>query len=74
MTRTRISLDRNEYDRAKAQAAALGVSVAEFIRRAIREALPVDGEGQWMKYAGFVTSGDPRSSQSVDEIVYGTKD
>jgi hypothetical protein len=74
MIRTQISLDRDEYDLAKAQASALGVSVAEFIRRAIREALPVDGEGPWMKYAGFVASGDPRSSQSVDEIVYGTKD
>jgi len=27
-----------------------------------------------MKYAGFVATGDPRSRQSVDEIVYGTKD
>jgi len=27
-----------------------------------------------MKYAGFVATGDPRSSQSIDEIVYGAKD
>ena len=27
-----------------------------------------------MKYAGFVETGDPHSSQSIDELVYGTKD
>ena len=31
------------------------------------------GEGPWMRYAGFVESGDPHSSQHVDEIVYGPK-
>jgi hypothetical protein len=71
--RTQISLDKDEYGLAKAQAAALGISVAEFIRRAVREALPLEGQGPWMKYAGFVTTGDPNSSQSIDELVYGTK-
>jgi hypothetical protein len=52
----------------------LGISVAEFVRRAVREALPPRGEGPWMKFAGFVETGDPRSSQSIDEIVYGQKD
>ena len=56
------------------QALALGISIAEFIRRAVREQLPVRGEGAWMKYAGFVESGDPNSSRTIDEIVYGTKD
>ena len=74
MIRTQISLDKNEYDLAKKQAAALGISVAEFVRRAVRETLPVHGEGAWMKYAGFVATGDPNSSQSIDEIVYGAKD
>lgn len=74
MIRTQISLAQAEYDLAKKEAAALGISVAEFVRRAVREALPVRGEGAWMKYAGFVASGDPGSSQSIDEIVYGTKD
>ena len=74
MTRTQISLDEHEYALAKAEAKALGISVAEFVRRAVREALPAQGEGPWMKFAGFVETGDPRSSQSVDEIVYGQKD
>jgi hypothetical protein len=74
MIRTQISLDKKEYAMVKAQAAALGISIAEFIRRAVRQQLPVPGQGAWMKYAGFVESGDSRSSQSIDEIVYGTKD
>jgi hypothetical protein len=74
MIRTQISLDKTEYEIAKSEAAALGVSVAEFIRRAVRQQLPVPGEGAWMKYAGFVASGDPHSSQSIDDLVYGRKD
>jgi hypothetical protein len=65
--RTQISLDKDEYRLAKAQAAVVGISVAEFIRRAVREALPLKGQGPWMKYAGFVATGDPSSSQSIDE-------
>jgi hypothetical protein len=41
---------------------------------ASRQALPADDERPWMRYAGFVESGDPNSSQSIDEIVYGAKD
>jgi hypothetical protein len=74
MIRTQISLDKHEYDLAREQAAALGISVAELIRRAVRQILPVPGQGPWMKYAGFVESGDPNSSQSIDDIVYGSKD
>jgi hypothetical protein len=74
MIRTQISLAKREYDLAKAHAAALGISVAELIRRAIREILPVPGEAPWMKYAGFLATGDPRSSQAIDELVYRTKD
>ena len=74
MIRTQVSLDKEEYDSAKKEAAALGISLAEFIRRAIRDQLPVRGQGPWMKYAGFVESGDRQSSQSIDEIVYGAKD
>jgi hypothetical protein len=74
MIRTQVSLHKHEYDLARKQAAALGISVAELIRRAIRQVLPVPGEGPWMKYAGFIESGDSNSSQSIDDIVYGSKD
>jgi Ribbon-helix-helix protein, copG family len=74
MIRTQISLDRQEYTLAKKEARALGISVAEFVRRAIRETLPAAGDGPWMRYAGLVESGDGRSSQSIDDIVYGAKD
>ena len=74
MIRTQVSLDEHEYAMAKTEARSLGISVAEFVRRAVREALPPRGEGPWMKFAGFVETGNPRSSQSIDEIVYGQKD
>lgn len=69
-----ISLDGHEYTLAKTEARSLGIPVAEFVRRAVREALPPRGKGPWMKFAGFVETGKPHSSQSVDEIVYGQKD
>jgi hypothetical protein len=73
MIRTQVSLDEQEYAIAKKEAESLGISVAEFVRRAIREALPPQGEAPWMKYAGMVETGDPQSSLNVDEIVYGHK-
>ena len=36
--------------------------------------LPPRGQAPWMRYAGLVESGNPRSSQTVDEVVYGSKD
>ena len=74
MIRTQVTLDEREYTLAKKEARALGISVAEFVRRALRETLPPTGEGPWMRYAGLVESGDRRSSQSIDAIVYGAKD
>jgi hypothetical protein len=74
MIRTQISLEKREYALAKAQAKKLGISVAELVRRAVRETLPSETEAPWMRYAGLVESGDSRSSQSIDEIVYGRKD
>jgi hypothetical protein len=74
MIRTQISLDDQDYTLAKKEAEALGISVAEFVRRAIRRVLPPSGKPVWMRYAGLVESGNPRSSQSIDEIVYGSKD
>ncbi len=59
---------------AKREARALGISVAEFVRRALRQMLPVRGDAPWMRYAGFIESGNAVSSQSTDEVVYGSKD
>ena len=74
MIRTQISLGEREYALVKKEAAALGIPVAELVRRALRQALPVNDQAPWMRYAGLVESGDPTSSQSIDEIVYGSKD
>jgi len=62
MIRTQVSLDESEYKLAKKEARALG------------QALSPAAGAPWMRYAGFVESGDPRFSQSVDDIVYGAKD
>jgi hypothetical protein len=74
MIRTQISLDRHEYIIVKREAKAAGISVAEYVRRAIRQVLPARTDAPWMRYAGFVESGNSRSSQTIDDIVYGSKD
>lgn len=74
MIRTQVSLEKQDYALAKKEAKALGISVAELVRRAVRRMLPASGEAPWMRYAGLVESGNARSSQSIDEIVYGHKD
>ncbi len=74
MIRTQVSLDEQDYKWTKKEAAALGISVAEYVRRALRCVLPPSGRPAWMRYAGLVESGNARSSLSIDEIVYGDKD
>jgi hypothetical protein len=74
MIRAQVSLDATEYSFAQKQAKAMGISVAELFRRAIRDQLPLSGSSPWMRYASLVETGDPRSSESIDEFVYGTKD
>ena len=74
MIRAQICLDRHEYHLVRKEARTLGISVAEYVRRAIRQALPAPGSAPWMRYAGLVESGDSRSSQSIDEVVCGSKD
>ena len=74
MIRTQVSLEPEAYAAAKKQAAAEGISVAEFVRRAVRDRLPLDDSRPWMKYAGMVETGDPNSSMTIDDIVYGSKD
>ena len=39
-----------------------------------RQTVSESDQHPWMRYAGFVESGDPNSSQSIDEIVYGSED
>jgi len=69
MLRTQVSLDDQDYKLAKREAAALGISVAEYVRRAIRSVLPLSRQPKWMRYAGLVESGNPQSSQSIDLFV-----
>lgn len=74
MIRTQISLSQEEYDAAKREAQRLGISLAELLRRSLRRILPSDDSKPWMRYAGMIQSGDPDSSQHIDELVYGHKD
>ncbi len=74
MVRMQLRLDEREYERVKKEAEALGISMSEFVRRAVRQMLSADERKPWMRYAGFVGSGDARSSRSIDDIVYGGKD
>jgi hypothetical protein len=48
-------------------------AIAAYVRRAIRKVLPVRRDRPWMRHAGLVESGDCRSSQTIDDIVYGAK-
>jgi hypothetical protein len=74
MIRTQISLTEKEYLAAKREAERLGISLAELLRRSLRAVIPADEAKPWMRYAGMVESGDPRSSQNIDNVVYGRKD
>ena len=74
MTRIKVSLDENEYNLAKHEAKASGISIPEFVRRAVRDKLAIVRSRPWMRYAGMVETGDPRSSEMIDEVVYGDKD
>ena len=74
MIRTQISLSQDDYLAAKREASRLGLSLAEYFRRALRSALPVDETNPWMRYAGMVETGDPESSRNIDDVVYGHKD
>jgi hypothetical protein len=74
MIRTQISLSEQEYRAAKREAHRLGLSLAELLRRSLRTLIPADESRPWMRHAGMVETGDPRSSQRIDDVVYGQKD
>jgi hypothetical protein len=74
MIRTQISLTQAEYLAAKKEALRLGVSLAELLRRSLRSLLPSDDGMPWMRYAGMLDTGDPQSSQHIDDVIYGQKD
>jgi hypothetical protein len=74
MIRTQISLSEDEYTVAKREASRLGISLAELLRRSLRTFLPVNDSPPWMRYAGMVETGNPLSSQQIDDVVYGGKD
>jgi hypothetical protein len=74
MIRTQISLPEEDYAAAKAEAERLGISLAELIRRSLKEMLPANPDKPWMRYAGMIETGDPESSRRTDEIVYSSKD
>ena len=74
MIRTQISLSESDYDAAKQEARRLGISLAELLRRSLRSTLSVDETKPWMRFAGMVETGDPQSSQGIDDVVYGQKD
>lgn len=74
MIRTQISLSKDEYDAAKEESRRLGISLAELLRRSLRRVLPADESKPWMRHAGMVESGDPSSSQRIDDTIYGQKD
>jgi len=74
MVRTQISLSEDEYEAAKREAQRLGISLAELLRRSLRQMLPVDEKKPWMRYAGMIESGDLNASQRIDDLVYGQKD
>lgn len=74
MMRTQISLTPEEMRAARNEAKRLGISIAELIRRSLRALLPVDTSKPWTRYAGMVESGDARSSQRIDDVIYGQKD
>lgn len=73
MIRTQVSLEPEDYRAAKEESRRMGVSIAEFVRRAVARSLGERRRNQrpWMRHAGIVSSGDPNSSSRVNEIVYG---
>ena len=72
MVRTQISFDESLYREAKKAAKQRGVSLAELCRLGLRTVLSAASkEHRWDSYLGVFESTDPRTSESIDEVVYG---
>jgi hypothetical protein len=72
MIRAQFRLTEDEYAAARKEAARLGISFAQLVRRALQVALRDDPSKPWMRYAGMVDSGDPESSLTIDEFAFGS--
>jgi hypothetical protein len=73
MIRVRIKMTKREHSIATREAARLGISLANLLRRSLRAALSVNDTKPWMRHAGMVQSGDPASSRHIDDVVYDRK-
>lgn len=72
MVRTQISLEPDTYEQAKDEARRRGISFADLVRKSLAETLkPRREDKPWMRYAGVLDTGDPDSSSTIDEVVYG---
>ena len=72
LIRTQVSLDPEAYREAKAEAKRQGISLAEFLRRAVATTLGATKTNRpWMRHAGVLASGDPDASRDIDVVVYG---
>ena len=70
MIRTQISVDEELYAEAKALAVRQDISLAELLRRSLREKIDREpGGAAWMALAG-VLEGEASDSVSVDSVVY----
>ena len=70
MIRTQISVDQELYRDAKELAGRQGMSLAELVRRSLREKIAREPKGTpWMEFAGII-EGTRNDSESVDQVVY----
>ena len=73
MIRTQVSMSEEEYRAAKRRQSDSVSRSQSCCGSSLRNVLPADESAPWMRYAGMIESGDPHSSQRIDEIVYGQK-
>jgi hypothetical protein len=71
--RSQVSLRDDEHAAGKVEAARQGISLAELLRRSLHRMLPPTRQAPWMRFSGSLQSGDARSSERIDEVVYAEK-